>query len=123
MGSIPSVSGMGKGLYTDQLKKLQSLYPEMKNINYQTLAQNTNPNLFAGSSGGPSQAANQTKKKQPELKNSDISADKLFKRSAYHVAIAYHIYLKNLNAKGGPIGSDIDPTYYAKKLKEGRPAE
>jgi len=49
MGSIPSISGMGKGLYTDQLKKLQSLYPDMKNISYQTLTQNTNPNLFAGS--------------------------------------------------------------------------
>lgn len=47
MGSIPSVSGMGKGLYTDQLKKLQSLYPDMKNMSYQTLTQNTNPNLFS----------------------------------------------------------------------------
>lgn len=49
MGSIPNVGGIGKGLYTDQLKKLQSLYPDMKNLNYQTLAQNTNPNLFGSS--------------------------------------------------------------------------
>lgn len=47
MGSISSVSGVGKGLYTDQLKKLQSLYPDMKNMNYQSLTQHTNPNLFS----------------------------------------------------------------------------
>lgn len=49
MGSIPAIGGVGKGLYTDQLKKLQSLYPDMKNLDYRTLAQNTNPNLFGSS--------------------------------------------------------------------------
>ena len=49
MESIPILSGIGKGMCTDQFKKLQSLYPDMKNINYQTLTQNTNPNLFSGS--------------------------------------------------------------------------
>jgi hypothetical protein len=48
MGSLPAMQGIGKGLFTDQLKKLQTLYPDMKNISYQTLTQNTNPNLFGG---------------------------------------------------------------------------
>ena len=48
MSSIPPISGIGKGIFTDQLKKLQSLYPEMKNISYQSLTQNINPNLFSG---------------------------------------------------------------------------
>lgn len=48
MGSIPNIGGMGKDLYTDQLKKLQSLYPDMKNIQYQSLNQHTNPHLFSG---------------------------------------------------------------------------
>jgi hypothetical protein len=42
------ISGIGKGIFTDQLKKLQTLYPEMKNITYQSLTQNINPNLFSG---------------------------------------------------------------------------
>ena len=44
---MPSISTIGKGLFTDQLKKLQNLYPDMKNISYQSLAQNTSPNLFS----------------------------------------------------------------------------
>jgi hypothetical protein len=47
-----------------------------------------------------------------------INENKIFKRSAYHVAIAYHIYLKKIREKG-VIGNEIDPTYYARKLKEG----
>jgi hypothetical protein len=47
---MPSISSIGKGLFTDQLKKLQNLYPDMKNISYQSLAQNTNPNLFSSNS-------------------------------------------------------------------------
>ncbi len=46
MGSLPPMQGLGKDLFTDQLKKLQTLYPDMKNISYQTLTQNKNPNLF-----------------------------------------------------------------------------
>jgi hypothetical protein len=42
------ITGIGKGIFTDQLKKLQSMYPEMKNISYQSLTQNINPNLFSG---------------------------------------------------------------------------
>jgi hypothetical protein len=47
-----------------------------------------------------------------------IAENKIFKRSAFHVAIAYHIYLNKLREKG-PIGSEIDPTYFARRLKEG----
>jgi hypothetical protein len=34
------------------------------------------------------------------------------------VAIAYHIYLNKLREKG-TIGNEIDPTFYARRLKEG----
>jgi len=47
-----------------------------------------------------------------------IAENKIFKRSAFHVAIAYHIYLNKLREKG-PIGLEIDPTYFARRLKEG----
>ena len=47
-----------------------------------------------------------------------IAENKIFKRSAFHVAIAYHIYLNKLREKG-PIGNEIDPTYFARRLKEG----
>lgn len=46
------------------------------------------------------------------------SDNKIFKRSAYHVAIAYHIYIKKMREKGAQ-GSEIDPTYSARKLREG----
>jgi hypothetical protein len=39
-----------------------------------------------------------------------INSSKIFKRSAYHVAIAYHIYLKKLKEKG-ITGHELDPTY------------
>jgi hypothetical protein len=45
-----------------------------------------------------------------------LTEGKIFKRSAFHVAIAYHIYIKKLKEKGG---SEVDPTYYARKLREG----
>lgn len=48
LSSLPIQGMVNKGLFTDQLKKLQTLYPDMKNISYQTLTQNTNPNLFSG---------------------------------------------------------------------------
>ena len=52
------------------------------------------------------------------LQPSDLSAtNKIFKRSAYHIAIAYHIYLKKLREKG-PLGGDVDPTLHARKLKD-----
>lgn len=47
-----------------------------------------------------------------------MTQNKIFKRSAYHVAIAYHIYLKKIREKGVIIGNEIDPTFFARKLKE-----
>jgi hypothetical protein len=44
----------------------------------------------------------------------------LFGRASYHVAIAYHIHLKNVKESGIDISSQnylLDPTYYAKRLK------
>lgn len=38
------------------------------------------------------------------LQRSDFSSNnKIFKRASYHVAIAYHVYLKKLREKG-PLG-------------------
>jgi hypothetical protein len=42
----------------------------------------------------------------------------VFKRSAYHVAIAYHIYLKGLYEQGITSGVLLDPTYRARLVKE-----
>lgn len=42
--------------------------------------------------------------------------NKIFKRASYHVAIAYHIFLKRMSEKGS---KNIDPTSSARRLKEG----
>jgi hypothetical protein len=43
---------------------------------------------------------------------------KPFKRQSYHVAIAYHIHLKQVRAEGGEANPRIDPTYPARRLRE-----
>lgn len=43
---------------------------------------------------------------------------KPFKRQSYHVAIAYHIHLKQLHAGNHASAKDIDPTYNARKLRQ-----
>lgn len=49
----------------------------------------------------------------------ESNENKLFKRSSYHVAIAYHIYLKKLQSKKtDAVKLNLDPTYHAKKLRE-----
>lgn len=47
------------------------------------------------------------------------SGEKYFRRSAYHIAIAYQIHLNNLREEGRDlqVPMTVDPTYYAKKLK------
>ena len=54
------------------------------------------------------------------MKNSQKD-NKLFGRSAYHVAIAYHIHLKKLKENGQPLtnSESLDPTYCARKLRGG----
>ena len=49
--------------------------------------------------------------------NELASDSKLFKRSSYHVAIAYHIYMKNLK-DGGKELTGIDPTYPARQMRD-----
>ena len=73
----------------------------MKNITYESLTMHTNPNLFSEKT--PAKKNNMQIIKLPEEAFPD--KQKLFKRSAYHVAIAYHIYLKNLKEKEGIIGN------------------
>ena len=48
------------------------------------------------------------------------SDSKLFKRASYHVAIAYHIHIKNFKNSGKELtdANDIDPTYPARVMKE-----
>lgn len=41
---------------------------------------------------------------------------KPFKRQSYHVAIAYHIHIKNVRARNGS-DQEVDPTYHARKLR------
>lgn len=45
--------------------------------------------------------------------------EKFFKRSTYHIAIAYQIHLNNLRDSGKDLQTlmVIDPTYSARKLK------
>lgn len=62
---------------------------------------------------------------KPVVEKAPQSKDKLFGRASYHVAIAYHIHLKNVKESGVDINSQsilLDPTYYAKKLKGEAPA-
>lgn len=151
---MESLSGLinninNKGIYSgpvsSQLSQLRSLYPNLKDFNYQTLTQSPNPNLFefnqqttpqqplkssanlsqgqtppAQKSGndGPKQNAKQQKSQQKRPDMGEKTDEKIFKRSAYHVAIAYHIYLKGLYEQGITSGNLIDPTYKARLVKE-----
>ena len=58
-------------------------------------------------------------KRSGEGGKSNQKDNKLFGRSAYHVAIAYHIHLKKLKENGQQLTSSesLDPTYCARKLK------
>lgn len=151
---MESLSGLinnigNKGIYSgpvsSQLSQLRSLYPNLKDFNYQTLTQSPNPNLFefnqqptpqqppkpsANQSQGqtpptqkasndtPKQNVKQAKSQQKRPDIQEKADDKIFKRSAYHVAIAYHIYLKGLYEQGITSGNLIDPTYKARLVKE-----
>lgn len=42
---------------------------------------------------------------------------KPFRRQSYHIAIAYHIYLKAIKESENPSLKDIDPTFKARKLR------
>lgn len=70
---------------------------------------------------GQTQPKTKTEKKKQvihQVPQKEIKEDlKPFKRQAYHVAIAYHIYLRSLK-KGGSEAGHIDPTYNARKLRE-----
>jgi hypothetical protein len=46
-----------------------------------------------------------------------LNDGKVFKRALYHVAIAYHIFLKGAGERGMS-GEELDPTYAARKMKE-----
>lgn len=47
------------------------------------------------------------------------AGEKFFRRSTYHIAIAYHIHLNNIKDSGKDLQTPmiLDPTYQAKKLK------
>lgn len=52
-----------------------------------------------------------------QIKAKQVRQDlKPFKRQSYHVAIAYHIHLKN-SKNANKNSNEIDPTFYAKKLR------
>lgn len=153
MESIPALAnntGIYSGPLSSQLTQLQSLYPNLKGLNYETLTQCPNPNLFqfdsqkeklmdksannlnvdqSAATGLKQQKKQQTlgeqaskggKKKPREVSiiHNNKTDDKVFKRSAYHVAIAYHIYLKGLYEQGITSGVLLDPTYRARLVKE-----
>lgn len=44
---------------------------------------------------------------------------KIFKRASYHIAIAYHIHIKQCRERG-IIGAEMDPAYHARRLKESK---
>ena len=57
-----------------------------------------------------------------DLPRADEMNNKVFKRSSYHVAIAYHIYIKKMSQRG-PLMNEVDPTLRARRLKDGLPRE
>ncbi len=75
-------------------------------MNFENLSQNPNPNLFQFNDQqnpkAPTKNNNNSVNKPPTIKpqaskpkvQPKKESEKVFKRAAYHVAIAYHIYLK-----------------------------
>ena len=76
---------------------------------------NTSMNMGTGT--GASLAHNNNPHNRNSSSEQLASDSKLFKRSSYHVAIAYHIYMKNLNNNGREL-SGIDPTYPARQMRD-----
>jgi hypothetical protein len=62
------------------------------------------------------QAGSRSKSKE-EKKGTKTSKDenKPFKRQSYHIAIAYHIHLRQVKSTKPP--EYVDPTYAARKLR------
>ena len=83
-------------------------------------------NQFGLNQNNASSTASNTNDKMGKSKTNikapskEMSDGKLFKRSSYHVAIAYHIHLKKLQQKNLDTTKIMnwDPTYYARKLRE-----
>ena len=62
---------------------------------------------------GVSRPVKKEEKKMHVVKKEE---NKPFKRQSYHVAIAYHIHLKQV--RGNKTVEMVDPTYCARKLRE-----
>ncbi len=54
----------------NQLSQLQSLYPNLKDLNYNALTQNPNPNLFQFGQQNSPQPASKTQSTQPTTQSS-----------------------------------------------------
>ena len=57
--------------------------------------------------------------RERQRKSEQKDRNKLFGRSAYHIAIAYHIHLETIKKeKSNVYLAELDPTYHSKRLKE-----
>lgn len=100
---------------------IRSSLPDSKNLSAEMLMQLGLPSK---------QTIEQSKSREGDKKKKGVSGVqnrlvrqsgaelKPFKRQSYHVAIAYHIYLKQIKMVGPLSPRDIDPTYNARRLRD-----
>ena len=121
-----SISGLQPDMHYHALlnEHIRSAYPNISNISPDMLKTLDLPKqLIDAQSTNGKHRQKEEKSKVPQLLRSIKGGKegkeelKPFKRQSYHVAIAYHIYLKRIKSTN-PSPNEIDPTYAARKLRE-----
>lgn len=77
---------------------------------------NVSPDMLKGLSIPTDILTKQARKTKDDKKQKGKEENKPFKRQSYHVAIAYHIHLKQV--KINKAVELMDPTFAAKRLRE-----
>ncbi len=98
---------------------IRSSLPDSRNLSPQALMQlglppkETLEKLKVRENGGKKKTG--TGQKVGSKESNDL---KPFKRQSYHVAIAYHIYMRQVKEGSNPNATNIDPTFNARKLRD-----
>ena len=119
MGLPPSIES-DLSYHTMLGKHIRSNLPDSKNLSPEMLMQLQLPSkeLLEQNKGKDSDKKKKGSGLNDLKRPTEREELKPFKRQSYHVAIAYHIFLKQIKAGPNPSPRDIDPTYNARRLRD-----
>ena len=101
--------------------QFEYLMAQAKNGNIPPIPANMTNQINFNAKGLDSKGKGSGQTEMKEGENQDKN-NKLFKRQSYHVGIAYYIHYKKVSegTNGVLNETDYDPTFHAKKLREGQ---